>query len=69
LHSPYLLVYRFRLACCGAVCFFALVEILEENFHGDFFYFFGYGQVVFSWYRINVLVLFFLFAKRYIICR
>jgi hypothetical protein len=45
LHSPYLLVYRFSLACCGAVCFFALVEILVEDIMVILFL--GCGRVVF----------------------
>jgi hypothetical protein len=33
-HFPYLLVSRFSLAYCRAVCFFALVKILVENILG-----------------------------------
>jgi hypothetical protein len=53
LHSPYLLVYRFSLACCGAVCFFALVEILVEDIMVILFL--GCGRVVSFWHCINFL--------------
>ncbi len=35
--SRYLLVSRFSLAYCRAICFFALVEILVENIYSEFF--------------------------------
>jgi hypothetical protein len=53
LHSPYLLVYRFSLACCGAVCFLALVEILVEDIMVILFL--GCGRVVSFWHCINFL--------------
>ena len=37
MHFSYLLVSRFSLACCRAVCFFALVKILVENILGGLF--------------------------------
>jgi hypothetical protein len=53
LHFPYLQVYRFSLACCGAVCFLALVEILVEDSMVIYF------LVVGGWFLFGIVLIFF----------
>jgi len=57
LHFSYLLVYRFSLACCRAVCFVALVIILVENILAALFS--GYGGVVF----LDIVLIFLHFSS------